>query len=144
MDPTFAVDLTSAALVTGATDITGLLQLAQGIGTAVEQGNYWWIISTVVFCLVEVAKGNIPGTKIQIPKLPVLFPDTMPPQAMKTLVMVASGAVAAIFAFSGRPMDKVVADFAVGWIGAMGLHEAVDTVKPLLGMVTKLTPKKKA
>ena len=111
--------------ITASTDITGVLDLVNGVAQAAGDGNYWWVISTVVYAAMELLKGRVPGTKISIPAIPALLSDHLTAETLKIISLVLSGVVASVFVFSGRPVEQAAADFAMGWLGSMGLHNAV-------------------
>jgi hypothetical protein len=116
--------------VTAATDVSGAISLIQGVAQAAAQGNYWWVISAIVFVLLELAQGNVPGTNIKIPYIPQLIKGQISDKIMRLIALGASAVVAGIFVLSGMPVAPAVADFAIGWLGAMGLHNAATLLKP--------------
>lgn len=142
--PTLAVSYEALSAVTGGSaDVEGLLALLGGLSTASSTGNYWWMISTIVYMLLELSKGRVPGTKIQIPSLPVLLSEHLSPNALKGISLGLSAALALVFVIGGRPVDAAVADFVQGWLGAMGLHNAMG-LKTLFSKGVEEKPRSKA
>jgi len=116
MDPVTAVTLN---------DTSALLGLVQGFASAAEKGNYWWVSATVVYLLVEVLRGKIPGTNKPLPFIPVVLAPHLSGNAIKMVVLVANILMAGIYLLAGVPVDNAVASAATGWLASMGIHDAV-------------------
>ena len=137
MDPVTTASAVTAVTSVTSGDVQGVIDTVSQITEAIGQGNSAWAVALIVYALLELMKGRVPGTKIYIPQIPALLNAHIAPGAKQGLSMGLSAAVTAAFLLAGQPLDTAVSTFVTGWVGAMGAHQAFGAAGTLLGSLKK-------
>lgn len=123
---------TAIAEATQAVDLSGAIQLVTEISGAAASGDVVMAIALACYLLTELLQGKIPGTKVQVPVIAQFTEKYVRAETKQALVFVLSAVIAGIFSLQGSD-SSFVANAAMGWLTAMGMHDAVGMAKSVIG-----------